>query len=69
VRWWASLAILCACHGAGPAAAPGAPHPVESASSCKASKAETKRVGGLPQTTDTVKKIPNALHGHEEKNS
>lgn len=32
-------------------------------------KAETKRVGGLPQTTDTVKKIPNALQGHEEKNS
>ena len=32
-------------------------------------KAETKRVSGLPQTTDTVKKIPNADHGHEEKNS
>ena len=32
-------------------------------------RAETKQVGGLPQTTDTVKKIPNALHGHEEKNS
>lgn len=39
MRWWASLAILCACHGAGPAAAPGAPHPVASASSCKVSKA------------------------------
>ena len=24
---------------------------------------------GLPRTTDTVKKIPNALQGHEEKNS
>ncbi|WP_315096863.1 phage holin family protein [uncultured Cellulomonas sp.] len=32
-------------------------------------RAETKRVSGLPQTTDSVKKIPNALQGHEEKNS
>jgi hypothetical protein len=32
-------------------------------------RAESKRVGGLPRTTDTVKKIPNALQGHEEKNS
>ena len=32
-------------------------------------KAEAKRVGGMPRTTDTVKKIPNALQGHEEKNS
>jgi putative superfamily III holin-X len=32
-------------------------------------RAETKRVAGLPQTADTVKKIPNALQGHEEKNS
>jgi hypothetical protein len=32
-------------------------------------RAESKRVAGLPQTTDTVKKIPNALQGHEEKNS
>ncbi len=31
-------------------------------------RAESKRVGGLPRTTDTVKKIPNALQGHEEKN-
>ena len=31
-------------------------------------EAESKRVAGLPQTTDTVKKIPNALQGHEEKN-
>ena len=31
-------------------------------------RAEARRVAGLPQTTDTVKKIPNALHGHEEKN-
>ena len=32
-------------------------------------RAETKRVSGLPQTTDTVKKNPNALQGHEEKNA
>jgi hypothetical protein len=32
-------------------------------------RAETKRVSGLPNTADTVKKIPNALQGHEEKNS
>ncbi|MBO3085652.1 phage holin family protein [Cellulomonas fengjieae] len=32
-------------------------------------KAESKRVGGMPQTADTVKKIPNALQGHEEKNA
>lgn len=31
-------------------------------------KAEVKRVQGLPQTTATVKKIPNALKGHEEEN-
>jgi F0F1-type ATP synthase assembly protein I len=31
-------------------------------------KAEVKRVQGLPQTTSTVKKIPNALKGHEEEN-
>ena len=32
-------------------------------------RAESKRVGGMPKTADTVKKIPNALQGHEEKNS
>lgn len=31
-------------------------------------KAEVKRVQGLPQTASTVKKIPNALKGHEEEN-
>ena len=31
-------------------------------------RTETKRVSGLPATADTGKKIPNALHGHEEKN-
>ncbi|GGC10876.1 phage holin family protein [Cellulomonas carbonis] len=31
-------------------------------------RAEMKRVKGLPQTQDTVKKIPNALKGHEEEN-
>ena len=32
-------------------------------------RAASKRVTGLPRTTDSVKKIPNALQGHEEKNS
>jgi hypothetical protein len=32
-------------------------------------RAESRRVAGLPQTADTVKKIPNALQGHEEKNA
>jgi len=32
-------------------------------------RAESKRVAGMPKTADTVKKIPNALQGHEEKNS
>ncbi|WP_125776722.1 phage holin family protein [Antribacter gilvus] len=32
-------------------------------------RAEVRRVKGLPQTTDSLKKIPNALQGHEERNS
>lgn len=32
-------------------------------------RAESRRVGGLPRTAESVKKIPNALQGHEEKNS
>lgn len=31
-------------------------------------RAELRRVSGLPDTVDSVKKIPNALQGHEEKN-
>lgn len=31
-------------------------------------RSELRRMSGLPQTTDTAKKIPNALAGHEEKN-
>jgi hypothetical protein len=31
-------------------------------------RSASRRVTGLNQTTDTVKKIPNALQGHEEKN-
>lgn len=29
---------------------------------------EVRRVKGVPQTAETVKKIPNALKGHEEEN-
>jgi hypothetical protein len=29
---------------------------------------ELRAVEGMPQTTDSVKKIPHALQGHEEKN-
>jgi len=32
-------------------------------------RSELKSVEGLPQTADSVKKIPDALRGHEEKNS
>lgn len=31
-------------------------------------RTEMRRVSGLSRTTDTAKKIPNALAGHEEKN-
>lgn len=31
-------------------------------------RAQLREIRGVPQTTDTVKKIPNALQGHEEKN-
>jgi hypothetical protein len=32
-------------------------------------RSEIKAVEGLPRTADSVKKIPDALRGHEEKNS
>lgn len=32
-------------------------------------RSEMKKVTGLPETVDSVKKIPHALQGHEEKNS
>ncbi len=32
-------------------------------------RVELRKVRGLPETTDTVKKIPHALQGHEEMNS
>ena len=31
-------------------------------------RAEARRVKGLPRTAESIKKIPNALQGHEEKN-
>ncbi len=31
-------------------------------------KKEVDRIRGLPQTTDTLSKVPNALKGHEEAN-
>jgi hypothetical protein len=31
-------------------------------------RTELKRIEGMPQTADTVKKIPSALQGHEEEN-
>lgn len=34
----------------------------------KKGKDEIQEVQGVPQTADTVKKIPNALKGHEEEN-
>lgn len=32
-------------------------------------RSEIKAVEGLPQTADSVKKIPDALRGHEERNA
>jgi len=32
-------------------------------------RSEMKKVKGMPETVDSVKKIPHALQGHEEKNS
>lgn len=32
-------------------------------------RSEIKAVEGMPETADSVKKIPDALRGHEEKNS
>jgi tetrahydromethanopterin S-methyltransferase subunit G len=34
----------------------------------KAGQAEMKRIQGIPQTTDTLGKVPNALKGQEELN-
>jgi hypothetical protein len=31
-------------------------------------RAQLKKVSGLPQTTETVRQVPNALKGHEERN-
>jgi len=31
-------------------------------------RAQMKNVNGLPQTTETVRQVPNALKGHEESN-
>lgn len=31
-------------------------------------KKEFQRIRGVPQTTDTLSKVPNALKGHEEEN-
>ena len=33
-----------------------------------AGRAEMKRIRGIPQTTDTLGKVPNALKGQEERN-
>jgi hypothetical protein len=31
-------------------------------------RAQMKNLSGLPQTTETVRQVPNALKGHEERN-
>ena len=31
-------------------------------------RAQTQKISGLPQTTETVRQVPNALKGHEERN-
>lgn len=32
-------------------------------------RTEVRTVSGMPETVESIKKIPNALQGHEEKNS
>ncbi|MCF4122290.1 phage holin family protein [Antribacter sp. KLBMP9083] len=32
-------------------------------------RTEVRTVAGMPETVESIKKIPNALQGHEEKNS
>ena len=31
-------------------------------------RGQMKKISGLPQTTETVRQVPNALKGHEERN-
>ena len=31
-------------------------------------RAQMEKISGLPQTTETVRQVPNALKGHEERN-
>ena len=31
-------------------------------------RAQMKKISGIPQTTETVRQVPNALKGHEERN-
>jgi hypothetical protein len=31
-------------------------------------RAQMKKISGMPQTTETVRQVPNALKGHEERN-
>jgi hypothetical protein len=31
-------------------------------------RAQMKKISGLPHTTETVRQVPNALKGHEERN-
>jgi hypothetical protein len=31
-------------------------------------RTQLKKISGLPQTTETVRQVPNALKGHEERN-
>jgi Na+/melibiose symporter-like transporter len=31
-------------------------------------RAQMKKVSGIPQTTETLSQVPNALKGHEERN-
>jgi hypothetical protein len=31
-------------------------------------RAQMQKISGIPQTTETLSQVPNALKGHEERN-
>lgn len=64
--WWALGSVL---GGGWSALVVAAVWAVIAAVLAAVGRSEIKAVEGLPQTADSVKKIPDALRGHEERNS
>ena len=63
--WWALGSVL---GGGWSALVVAAVWAVIAAVLAAVGRSEIKAVEGLPQTADSVKKIPDALRGHEERN-